>query len=278
MKNIIFYFSGTGNSLRVARIIAQKIKDVNLISMKVGLPEADLSGAETIGFVCPVYEWDIPKPVKDFIENLRIPTEAYVYAVVTYVAVHGRCFETIDKILKQKGVRLLYAKAIKSVGSECIAYEPFPSPKKRLPKTDKAASKAGLEISALKKRRIPKMSPLARILYKPLMQPFIDVQHEFDKGFYTNDNCISCKLCERICPLRNITFENGKPVWNNLCIGCNACVVYCPKKAIMFETPEAYRALDNIITRRLGLPDDRTRYHNPHVSANDLIMNEEYVE
>ncbi len=278
MKNIIFYFSGTGNSLRVAKIIAQKIKNVNLISIKADLSDVDLSHAETVGFVCPVYEWDIPKPVKTFIENLRVPPEAYVYAVVTYVLVRGRCFETIAEILKQKGVQLSYAKAIKSVGSECIAYEPFPSPKKRLPKTDKAASKAGLEISARKKRRIPKMSPFLKLLYKPLMQPFIDVQHEFDKGFCTNDHCVSCKLCERICPLQNITFENGKPVWNNKCIGCNACVVYCPNKAISFETPEAYRALDNIITRRLGLPDDRTRYHNPHVSASDLIKGEEYVE
>lgn len=278
MNNIIFYFSGTGNSLRVARIIAQKIKDVNLISMKVDPSEADLSSSQTIGFVCPVYEWDIPKPVKDFIEKLRIPEKAYVYMVATYVLVHGRCFQTVDKILKQKGAKLSYGKGIKSVGSECIAYEPFPSPEKRVPKADKAAGKAGLEIAARKKRRIPKMSPLARLLYKPLMQPFIDVQQEFDKGFYTNDNCISCKLCKRICPLGNITFENDKPAWNGRCVGCNACVVYCPNKAILFQTPEAYRALNNIITRRLGLPDDRTRYHNPHILANDLIKDGEYIE
>ncbi len=278
MKNVIFFFSGTGNSLRVARIIAQKIGNVNLIPMKAQPLKIDLSTAETVGFVCPVYEWDIPKPVKNFIENLNIPTNAYIYAVVTYVAIHGRCFETVNKILRQKGMRLLYGRAIKSVGSECIAYEPFPSPKRKVPKTDKVARKVGLEISNRKIRRFPKMSPVARMLYKPLMQPFINVQHEFDKGFYTNDKCISCHLCQRICSLNNITFDNNRPVWNNKCIGCNACVVYCPTKAIQYNTPQAYRELNNIITRRLGLPDKRTRYHNPHITANDLIIIQEYIE
>lgn len=278
MKNVIFYFSGTGNSLRVARIIAQKIGNVNLISMKVQPSEINLSTVRTVGFVCPVYEWDIPEPVKNFIENLNIPTNTYTYAVVTYVAIHGRCFESVNSILQQKGTRLMYGRAIKSVGSECIAYEPFPSPKRRVPETDKAAHKVGLEISYCKIRHFPKMSPVTRMLYKSLMQPFINVQHEFDKGFYTNDKCISCHLCQRICPLSNITFENNRPVWNNKCIGCNACVVYCPTKAIQFNTPQAYRELNNVITRRLGLPDNRTRYHNPYITANDLMSIREYIE
>ena len=69
----------------------------------------------------------------------------------------------------------------------------------------------------------------------------------------------------------NISFENGHPNWNHNCVGCNACVVFCPKKAILFNTPEAYVKLDNVITRRLGLPEKRTRYHNPHISANDMM-------
>ena len=40
-----------------------------------------------------------------------------------------------------------------------------------------------------------------------------------------------------------------------------------------FETPEAYAKLDNAITRRFGLPDKRTRYHNPYIKAKDIISN-----
>lgn len=97
------------------------------------------------------------------------------------------------------------------------------------------------------------------------------IQHEYDKGFYTSDACIGCEICRKICPCKNITFSGGRPVWNHACEGCNACVAYCPTKAIQFQTPDAYIRLNNIITRRLGLPEKRTRYHNPHVTAADFM-------
>ena len=57
-KNIIFYFFGTGNSLKVAKDIATAIQDCELISM--GKPYK-LSGTyERIGVVYPVYIGGMP--------------------------------------------------------------------------------------------------------------------------------------------------------------------------------------------------------------------------
>jgi hypothetical protein len=53
--------------------------------------------------------------------------------------------------------------------------------------------------------------------------------------------------------------------------------VYCPTKAILFQTPEAYAKLNNAISRKIGLPDKRTRYHNPYITAADLMKNEEEI-
>ena len=121
------------------------------------------------------------------------------------------------------------------------------------------------------------MSPITRSRYDKMMVPFLNVQHEYDKGFYTSDACVGCGLCEKLCPCKNITMTDKHPTWNHSCIGCNACVVYCPKKAIMYQTPEAYAKLDNIITRRMGLSEKRTRYHNPHVTAKDIISAAEQI-
>ena len=98
MNKIIYYFSGTGNSLRTARIIAKEIGGAKLISMSNVPSSVPANDAKIIGFVCPVYEWDIPEPVKFFVKNLTLNPQAYIFMVSTYIAIHGRCFETMDCI------------------------------------------------------------------------------------------------------------------------------------------------------------------------------------
>lgn len=277
MKKVIYYFSGTGNSLRTARIIAEEIGGAALVSMRSSPEEVSAAEAEVIGFVCPVYEWDVPKAVKRFISRLDINPQAYIFMTATYIAVHGRCFETVDAILREKGSRLCYGRALRCVASQCIAYEPFPPARLMVPLMEKKSRAIGREIAAGKQRKYPAMSPITKRLYPKMMIPFLNVQHEYDKGFYTSDACTGCEVCRRVCPCGNITFSEGRPVWNHACEGCNACVVYCPAKAIQFKTPEAYVRLDNPVSRRLGLPDSRTRYHNPYITAADLMKKGEEV-
>lgn len=277
MQNIIYYFSGTGNSLRAARIIATEIGGARLVSMRNAPENVPATDAQMIGFVCPVYEWDVPKAVKLFVEKLTINSNAYIFMIATYIAVHGRCFETVEKALVEKGLHLHYGKALRCVASQCIAYEPFPFPRLMVPYSDRKAKKIGKRIASKTVKNVPHMSPIIRRLYNKMMMPFINVEHEYDKGFFTSDKCVGCEICRKVCPCNNIAFNEKRPVWNHSCIGCNACVVYCPTKAIQFKTPEAYVKLNNIISRKLGLPKKRTRYHNPHITAADLMKYEEII-
>ncbi len=278
MKSIIYYFTGTGNSLNTARIIAKEIGGAELISVKQNAKNVPSTDADIIGFVCPVYEWDIPSTMKKFVEELAINTNAYIFMVATYIAIHGRCFETMEKLLEEKGTHLHYAKAIRCVASQCTAYNPFPPEKIMTPYSRRKAISTGKKIARRTKNKYPKMSPITRKLYSKMMMPFINIQHEYDKGFYPSEDCIGCGICEKVCPCHNITMNDKHPVFNHKCIGCNACVVYCPKKAIQFKTPEAYMKLDNIITRKLGLPKKRKRYHHPDISAQDLMKDQEIIE
>ena len=122
MKNIIYYFSGTGNSLRAAETIAEKIGGAVLYSVRCDPEQVSARDADMIGFVCPVYEWDIPGSFKTFISELYINPDAYIFMVATHIAVLGRSFETVEAILSEKGAHLSYGRALHCVASQCTAY------------------------------------------------------------------------------------------------------------------------------------------------------------
>lgn len=269
-KHIICYFSGTGNSLRAAMKIAEEIGGAEIISVRCAPESVSAESAAVIGFVCPVYEWDLPGAMKDFVKRLKINPNAYVFMVATYIAIHGKCFETMAGLLSEKGVSLHYGYALRCVASQCTAYPPFPPEKMMLPRMEKGIQRISKDISARKARAYPHMSPIARKLYPKLMTPYMEVEHEYDKGFYTDARCIGCATCAKVCPTRNIVIAGGRPVWNHRCHGCMACVAYCPTKAIQFKTPQAYAQLGTMISKRLCLPEKRKRYHNPLIRAADL--------
>ena len=44
--------------------------------------------------------------------------------------------------------------------------------------------------------------------------------------------CIGCGKCAKICPMKNISFMDGKCIPKDQCTLCYRCVNYCPKQAI----------------------------------------------
>ncbi|WP_088369304.1 flavodoxin domain-containing protein [endosymbiont 'TC1' of Trimyema compressum] len=82
MSKTIFYFSGTGNSLKTAKEIKTKIEANELISMSQGLEEYNSCQSQVIGFVFPVYFGGIPNRVFQFINNLYVnPPKLYICCI-----------------------------------------------------------------------------------------------------------------------------------------------------------------------------------------------------
>ena len=50
----------------------------------------------------------------------------------------------------------------------------------------------------------------------------------------TSDACIDCKLCARVCPMGSIDMENVRE-FNGICIKCCACVKKCPVGAKYYD-------------------------------------------
>ncbi len=54
-------------------------------------------------------------------------------------------------------------------------------------------------------------------------------------NFCVNDQCIKCRVCEKVCPRNNIVLVNDKLSWKHDCELCYGCYQWCPKGAIDFK-------------------------------------------
>ena len=76
------------------------------------------------------------------------------------------------------------------------------------------------------------------------------------QDYAVNDNCNSCRICERVCPRKNISLVDGRPSWLDDCEMCFACLQWCPQKAIQYR----------------GVTPSDGKRHNPQVAAKEMLL------
>ncbi|MFX0200735.1 MAG: EFR1 family ferrodoxin [Candidatus Hodarchaeota archaeon] len=104
MSTELYYFSGTGNSLHVARELQKRIPRAKLIPIiSLVNEETVTTNGKTIGFMFPHYASTLPKIVYTFIEKLNLESAQYLFAIATRGGTETMAFIEIDKILKKKG-------------------------------------------------------------------------------------------------------------------------------------------------------------------------------
>ncbi|WP_313258234.1 EFR1 family ferrodoxin, partial [Lacrimispora sp.] len=110
---MIFYFSGTGNSLWVAKKLAE-LQDERILSIAELMKEKresfsfTLKQGEKLGFVFPIYAWAPPKIVLEFIKNFVITNsnEYYTYAVCTCGDHAGQAMSVLSSDLQKQKIKL----------------------------------------------------------------------------------------------------------------------------------------------------------------------------
>ena len=127
MKTVIYYFTGTGNSLAAARKIAGALGDCEVVPIA---SFANTAGAvapqiDRVGIVCPVYFAGLPAMVASFAERLDLAKANYVFSVVTHGGGGGSAaLRQLDGILKEKAGRGLDAGfAVSMPGNYILMYE-----------------------------------------------------------------------------------------------------------------------------------------------------------
>lgn len=233
MKNRIYFFSGTGNSLKVAKDIARELADCEIVAIHKGMDMEIPKGYQRIGFVFPVYYFGLPEMVAQFIHQADFSTEnaAYYFAVATPGGFSGRPLNQVERLFADKGIHLNYGAKIRMNANYIVSYgsiglyyaTAMKAYKKRITKI----------ISDIKNTNINEIEKYSE-RYEKIYLNSIGKAHTMDEGYHANDDCISCGICTKVCPAKNISLDNGRPVFHHHCECCMACIQFCPKKAINY--------------------------------------------
>lgn len=258
MKTKIFYFSGTGNSLFIAKEINNALNNPGeLVPVAKYIYESTLqTDAEMIGFVFPIYMGSVPWVVKDFIKKIKPQSSPYIFAVATYNSHTMNCMPVLSELLKSCSMSL-------SLGEVVIM--PGNAKKNSLEETEK-------KLNASSQRIID----IAKKINCQIVEPqFISTRvankaisyRKKPNGSFTKykllSSCNSCGICKRICPMVNIEFNNKKPTWGENCAACLACFHWCPQKAIKWGMP---------------IIGNRPQYHHPNVTVKDISEQQPLTE
>ena len=98
-KNLIYCYSGSGNCLDIARNIAKKLGDTDIVMMRTAPAITDAREAERVGFVFPCYAGGLPGKVEEYVRNVAVGRSAYKFAVCSYAGYPGVGLSVIDSIV-----------------------------------------------------------------------------------------------------------------------------------------------------------------------------------
>jgi ferredoxin len=245
MKTIIYYFTGTGNSLAAAKRICTQLGDGELVSIAslAGTGGEIQPGADRVGIVCPVYDFGLPSLVAEFVQRLDLSQTGYCFAVLTMGGIGVSALHQLDKLVFAHNNRHLDAAfVVRMVGNFVPLYDPAKGAKR-----DKLLADADtrfIEIAgSIDKGLIvrPDIALLSAFLKRFTYDGFIKKIHDADRKFIADEKCTACGTCAAVCPVKNIEMADKKPVWKHHCELCCACIHFCPVEAIQYGPKTAQR-------------------------------------
>jgi ferredoxin len=258
MKTVIYYYTGSGNSLWTARLLAAELGNAEIYPMIKVIKDGITSESDAVGLVFPVHIWGAPNLVIQFLKAIRKEPSRYYFACAVNAGQVSRTLIQLRKVMNSYDLSL-------SAGFDIVLpsnYIPWggPGPAARLQKLyvsaeDKIKQAAGH--IARKESGIIEKGPLwQRILFTAIYKMTFNMVPKMDRNFRADEKCNGCATCAAVCPTGNIVMEAEKPVWQRHCEQCMACIQWCPREAIQYgKKTAAYE-----------------RYHHPEVTLKDMII------
>lgn len=265
----VYYFTGTGNSMFIARNVAREINGEAVNIVRLMKEDEIVVEIDSLGFCFPIYDFKPAQIMLDFIKKIKNLENKYIFAFGTYGIAPSKAIELFSDKIEEAGGKLSLGIAVHMPHNR-IASGIFSDKqhKDMFDKWENIRNGVVEEIKSTKFRTPDKSKPgelIKKYIFHGTLFKMIPTLSKlifyvtFHGGwkalaFKTNEECNGCGICEKICPANNIKLSNGKPIWGEKCVGCFACIQWCPQNAIT-----------------LGPDLKIKKYHHPEIELSDMI-------
>lgn len=236
---MVLYFSGTGNTEYIAKLIADGLGDecLDLFDRTRTNDKSPLYSEKTYVICAPIYVCEMPIFLIKYLKSLEFKGNNKVYFIFTSggycgsAKVQAKLF-SIRKKLKFLGCsefvmpRNYVANDRYAMDEEEVIHSKISKSTKKVKEVVEAIKNE----QKLKSRHVWLFEILIIAPFAPLWTKYKLVS----KDFYATDACVGCRICQKVCPLNNIEVVDKRPKWGDICTHCMACIAKCPKKAIEY--------------------------------------------
>ncbi len=235
----IFYFSGTGNTEIIMNLLGSELINngakVDYIRIEDIVKDNyyyDVNQYDLIGFGYPIYAYNAPKIVYDFIKTMTRVQEKYtfIFRVAGSDSLGGGSTTMIKAKLKKRGYDVFH-ESLYILSSNFLTRYPDDLVKQLYYASAERAKRMTEEILTNKMKRQDNSTfiRMASFILSKLMGVGAIM---FGKDLKVSKKCTQCNRCVKNCPVGNIKKDGLKVKFGGKCIWCMRCIYRCPERAI----------------------------------------------
>jgi len=204
-----------------------------------------ISQHDFIVFGYPVYFSNAPKIVQDFIQNNAAHFRAKkIFIIATMGLFSGDGTGCTARLFQKYGAAIiggLHLKMPDSIGDEKVLKRTAEKNRSLIAEADRKIEAA---VQKLKFNNAPReglgfLYHMAGLFGQRLWFYGKSTSYKKKPDIDTAE-CIGCGKCVDLCPMKNLSIENGKAVSSNQCTLCYRCFSRCPAKAITILGKKVY--------------------------------------
>jgi len=248
-KAAVLWYSQTGNTRKCGIVLAKTFEKKGITVIYGDLRDFDqtkIADVDLIVIGAPVFYYDIPEFVKDFIQSLPDLNGIPVAAYVTFGGPEGNqlnaAFSVLEGLVQKNGVPV-GLKAFMAISSYSLSFKANDKDIKTKQNTilpDQSTYKNVREYAGFIKSEVEKGN--ASVFKKTLtlrefstyFGPAWWTKLFVDNHFIIEQKCVGCGTCVEKCPTNSIDLDTFS-VKTDTCVLCFGCINNCEYQAVNME-------------------------------------------